>query len=424
MKKYVWYGLRLLVYVFCVSIPFGIDHSLHIGSEGVCKAHVKENEGIEGFVEGAIYKAFSKSSFRDIRSHSTAVVVLREGQLPNELFANSCEYRSFLAKIIGQTANAGASIIGIDESFEEGYCSEESANDALIKAVADASVKADIVTGLSTKTESDILTLQLPLDEQQRRRLHHTCLVISPQMDLPERTGSTRVHKGLIRLDEDNRKIPLSWSVFLSEAIEEQPTDVMSLSSIIATLKDPAVKSRPIFEKDLKRRIHPLTSFIRKDEIPTVSAADLACVGGAPVSGHDCTTAQQEMQKLKDKVVLIGDDTVSERFSTPVGEMPGVYVHANYVESLLDDRYFKTSPLWSEILMSFLWVLALEFVFGHYTTQNPWHLAGWFLAGIILCLGISWVAFQSQGLLILFGLPAAIIAVPLKLIDRIREEAV
>jgi CHASE2 domain-containing sensor protein len=73
------------------------------------------------------------------------------------------------------------------------------------------------------------------------------------------------------------------------------------------------------------------------------------------VSAHDLTQAAEPApkelaDKLKHKIVLIGGNwhespdrsgSTVDRHLTPVGEIPGVVLHANYIEAILDDRAFE-----------------------------------------------------------------------------------
>jgi CHASE2 domain-containing sensor protein len=49
-------------------------------------------------------------------------------------------------------------------------------------------------------------------------------------------------------------------------------------------------------------------------------------------------------QRITGRLVFLGADEASDRHATPVGELPGVLLHANYTEALLDNRiYFGSS---------------------------------------------------------------------------------
>ena len=66
---------------------------------------------------------------------------------------------------------------------------------------------------------------------------------------------------------------------------------------------------------------------------------------------------------LMGKVVIIGDiaDADMQPFPKqvhpfPAGQVPGVYLHANYIQSLLDQRFLTQTPLWLTIAFLMLFV--------------------------------------------------------------------
>src|ERR1019366_353493 len=135
MAKYVKAALRVLAYVLCIFIPYGIDHSITVFTDDPCKPRTMESSGIEGRVETAIYEVVTRSGFRDIRSRYTAVITLRDYELPLELFSDKCKQREFLSTIIRKAADAGASMIVIDKYFSPGSCKDATATGTLAKAI-------------------------------------------------------------------------------------------------------------------------------------------------------------------------------------------------------------------------------------------------------------------------------------------------
>jgi len=107
-------------------------------------------------------------------------------------------------------------------------------------------------------------------------------------------------------------------------------------------------------------------------------------------------------EKIQGRVVLIGANwhqlgsnrgDLVDSYSTPVGKLPGVFIHANYVQAILDGRSFQL----------FEWNTLVEWFFGlllTYVTALPtkwWWKAGPFV--LVLCAPFvaSYIALQNWG---------------------------
>jgi CHASE2 domain-containing sensor protein len=55
---------------------------------------------------------------------------------------------------------------------------------------------------------------------------------------------------------------------------------------------------------------------------------------------------------------------------TVLGEVPGVVLQANYVESQLDDRYLKPVGKWRALTVNLLWVALIEVCFVRWTSPQ------------------------------------------------------
>src|SRR5207249_3328401 len=67
----------------------------------------------------------------------------------------------------------------------------------------------------------------------------------------------------------------------------------------------------------------------------------------------------QASERCRDRIVIIGGTWHQrtrhgppiESFLSPIGRVPGVYLHANYVEALNDDRFGPAVPRWIAMLL-------------------------------------------------------------------------
>ncbi|MGH9957400.1 MAG: hypothetical protein ACREBC_09755, partial [Pyrinomonadaceae bacterium] len=100
-----------------------------------------------------------------------------------------------------------------------------------------------------------------------------------------------------------------------------------------------------------------------------------------------------------------------DRHETVVGNLPGMVLHANYIEALLDERYFKPIP-WLDYIFGFLLFYVIELIWYHHA---PWRALLWGLAVItgafvllsLLVVHVGWyinpVAISLLALIIRFS---------------------
>src|SRR5713226_8565652 len=99
--------------------------------------------------------------------------------------------------------------------------------------------------------------------------------------------------------------------------------------------------------------------FLKVSEFQKLSAPDL--LGGLASSKNCC----------RDRIVLIGGawhqygmnrGPLVDTHHSPVGEISGLYLHANYIEALLDEKYKHEVPHWFAVLIAL--VLSLMIYIG------------------------------------------------------------
>lgn len=98
------------------------------------------------------------------------------------------------------------------------------------------------------------------------------------------------------------------------------------------------------------------------------------------------SNASEIMEKLKHRIVIIGGNRHKEYkrgdwvddHKSPVGNMRGLYFHANYVEALLDDRVRVPVRPWFGLLFNL--VLAVLLIFFFKKAERPW--GRWAVLGV------------------------------------------
>jgi hypothetical protein len=118
-----------------------------------------------------------------------------------------------------------------------------------------------------------------------------------------------------------------------------------SLSLVAARLSDPTLAADPLMARMLEERTHPLTTLIPLGRIPRVASMSALC--GGPGDWRTCPVPASP-DPFGGRAVFIGDDAPesSDYFTTVAGTGPGVLLHADYLLSLLDRRFYAPVRGW------------------------------------------------------------------------------
>jgi CHASE2 domain-containing sensor protein len=207
------------------------------------------------------------------------------------------------------------------------------------------------------------------------------------------------VHFGNINLPIDKRRIPL---VTPTSGDGDGPSISLALAAVDAfegwSHLEPRTRLKPAIAAAIQEESFVFGGFIPESEFQTLSIAELA--DGVP----------RALRLARGRILMVGgtwradlghgDDVDSHR--SPVGDIRGMYLHANYIEALLDDRYAREVPLW--------FALAFDFVAGvwlyvrfHAAVTEPARLRVLIVPAVILI--VSYVLFANLNLYLDFILP-------------------
>ena len=299
-----------------------------------------------------MYLPLANWALRYTPTPSVAILMIDSNTRPAGLLTNTCESRAFLAKLIEDLNALSAHVIVIDQYFSADYCTEQDKNAKFIAAMEGSAVP--VVVGQPTHA----LTAAAASGG---------CLALTKRLEFSK---DAKVLYGLTRLNADILKIPLRWPVFSDTAqqpdasqaaapdsapkpLPAEAGDTLSLAA--AKVQDPNIESNSRIAKFLSKGIHPYTTFI---DLPQINAMTVLCsaekdpsdIFGAKL-GATCTPWVRPLDNLDGhhlslggKVVVIGQIVQSDMKSFPTGEKPGVFLQANYVQSILDHRFLTEIP--------------------------------------------------------------------------------
>jgi hypothetical protein len=307
-----------------------------------------------------------------------AIVYIDSTVEPAELLSNTCASRVFLTNLVQDLNKLHANVIVIDKYYSEDACGEQATNDLFKTTLGTSAVP--VVLGQPTHPLSNNSKLE-------------GCIGLSRGITF---APGANVRFGLTRLDTDPLKLPTRWPV-LDDLDNPNATPVLlpdaagdSLSLVAAKAQAPTIETIDPMPKLLATGHHPYTTFL---DLPNIHAMTVICTAedaplysdGTPVPctargwKQDAANIDGHQLNLMGKVVIIGDiaDADMQPFPKvvdpfPSGQVPGVYLHANYIQSLLDQRFLTQTPLWLTIAFLMLFVIGIYCLYwAHDKDEKP-----------------------------------------------------
>ena len=366
----------LLLYIAILAIPFVLDHVAALDEQNTCLPHEERPSKLAPVG----YRHLSRAGYRLPRSRVVRVVMLKEHVEPRSVLTNLCEQRAFLAKLIKRLEGMDPALIVLDKYFSPNRCPE---GDEGTKLLFDAiqNRKVPIVVGLQTDILPDI-------ELQETGQIPRACLILANRLEFSEGSVVTPLKFGLTRLNSDTSKIPLEWEVFDkgADVRNRMPKTLPTLSIVAAEQFDHGLGSNEALEYLLRAGKHPFTSFIPTGDIRTYSALALLCkdTSQGQTDWQHCDPSDDPLgDDLRGKIVVVGDWTnPGDQHPSMLGVVPGIVLQANYIEALLDDRFFKPVPGGWIFVIYLLWLGVVCLIFAKVQTPE---------LAVLVCLGIALV---------------------------------
>lgn len=316
--KRLWERLRskgLKHWIFAATLIVASFFAGHILNE--------QNFWIQG--RYVVYQRFIELFNRPHAKRTTLVMINDEDYFYGPFAARKPLKRDLLAQLISKLDEANPQVIALDVNLSlpgserdltTNAAPYQKETDELINAVKSASEKRTVILARTLMRTDSIEPTYKPLP------------AIYDYYSLNEKT----VLKGYITLPTDIRRVPVAlW------AADDRP--LHSFASAIVS----AVDKKSLEKIDVNENGFPYGKFIYPEDFTTRSASEIL---------------NMDAETLKDvfgfKIVIIGGswhrDGVdrgpkNDGHPSPVGVIDGAYIHANYVEALLDSN---TTPSMKE----------------------------------------------------------------------------
>jgi CHASE2 domain-containing sensor protein len=343
-----------------------------------------------------VYQTLQRLSPRKAQARWTALVLIDDDDYwKGEPSGRAPIKRDYLAKLIEAVDSARPAVIALDFDLSspspDGNPVERpeliGETQKLCEAAQAASGHQPVVlpTSLGYINEHERVVLESDV--------YDGCL--SAEKAAGESGGAIR--KGHIGTPLDPRQVPL-----LSLKVEGAMKTIDSLSVAIARAVNPRLVPAP--EESSEDHSVPYGGYMEVSAMNVSNARD--------VLAHK----PEALAKLAHRAVIIGGAWSSLGYRrgpkidanpTPLGPMPGAYIHANYAEAILDSRLYTPVEGWRlqaiEVILSLLVALA-------FTLRIP---TIWKLFSVpLLCLGLvafSYVCLINFGLFFDFFIPVLLV---------------
>jgi CHASE2 domain-containing sensor protein len=243
-----------------------------------------------------------------------------------------CAQRGFLADLVKGITEWSPAVIVLDKYFSPDLCNEgaeDPARTAHLKTaiLAARAARVPFVVGLA-------VTLQKG--------------AIQPRASLFD--GESQVSQGIVNIDRDTRRMALRWCGSDATTGRTIPAWCETLALQAARAYDPQIMVKyPRLLGLLVTEHHPYIGFMRPEQFCRFAVTrpfGLKPVKPPEGSPQVCPEDPRAfLEYLHGKIVVVGETSAGiDTHVSVVGPVSGLYMQANYIEALLDARYFRPAP--------------------------------------------------------------------------------
>ena len=349
-----------------------------------------------------IYQAQQRFTARPARAERTVLVLIQDEEYwKGKLGRRVPIKRDYLADLVLALTAANPAVIALDFDLSsptpKGDPAEHPDYQAETKTLLEAVKKASQRTKI-------VLPRTVDFDEQ-----HHYVSLSDIHDGFVFGPSKKNIYEGYIALPYDIRRVPGSLEV------KGAKSSVDSLALAIVKAYDEAALKRVPKSDSL-----PFGSYLAAAEFRQLSSRDVL------------KRRREVLDQLAHKIVIVGGawhkqgyerGELIDTYNTPVDWIGGAFIHANYVEALLDGRAYKALPEWIVELLVALLVIAGAIIFALEIRPSTKGLTAAVLSVSLIL--VSYFFLQNLGLFFDFFIPLLVVAAHFT-IEKIlewREEA-
>jgi hypothetical protein len=295
---------------------------------------------------------------RDPKPRFTAIVEVDPGKGPADVSdQNVCAERAFLGELIERISEVRPppAMIVIDKYFGAATCRNgDAGTESLLRTISLVTHSLPMVIGIRTNAWQ-------PSDSKDGRTIH----LVQEHLSIA-RQGPFFA-EGVINVAPDNRRLALQWQVYQNGAavMNHAPSVADTFSLAVAKLYDSRLLQNNVRLANLVAKgVQPYIGFLKPEQFePYHLYAGELCTGPALPAGARCAAQSVSPDVVRNRIVLIGEnDPDRDSFPSIVGRMSGFYLQANYIEALLDDRFYTPGAKVATYGFALLFFLGIELI--------------------------------------------------------------
>jgi hypothetical protein len=326
--------------------------------------------------------------------------------------SQACVNRIYIAQLLKSVLRVRPKVVVLDVWFDPESCSDANSQ-PLWNELCSFATQIPVVSGLGSYTRSQVISdwpAEMADIARRGSTVRPTELVSRPAVQLNFCSGA-KIAEGSTELDLDKRKVPLSWPTYDSFVAVGQPgqphrKDSLSIAAIRAVDPESAILARVgavdrYGSTTTSTDIFPYSTFIEEQDLPIVRAIDAICTNPASDDWQKlCSLSDWRPLDLSSlfagKVVLIGlAGFGTDIHKSLIGEVPGVVLQGEYIESLLQNRIYKVIPAPFQILIWVIW-LAILFIIP-FLVSSPIKAGLCFLVAVTVpALVLRWIFVHGK----------------------------
>ncbi len=324
----------------------------------------------------------ARFAIRGVQPSSSQIVIIEIDRASLDKIGKWPWPRSYYADLVAILNQHGAKVIGFDIMFDsESSLGEQ--EDAVLSAAFAQHRNVVLASKRSVESGNGFKMVSWDLPIKPFRDFADTGFV--NQFIDPDEL--VRQSWGFFTIGENRQRF--SWDLMMLAHYDGVPTAQITLKSD----RHIQVGKRAIpFEANGRIRINYQGPAHRFQMIPFYQVAE---------------QRYPHMDVFKNKMVLIGatDPVLHDFFFTPFGEMSGVELHANVLQTLLENKMIRSVPLWANMGLTLLVLAPILYVSARARVMKA--LVG--VAGVLMGYSaVAITAFIAGRVLIFWGTPMAL----------------
>lgn len=320
-----------------------------------------------------LYQVLQSMGPQGVHPKRTTLVLIGDAEYwSNDLARRAPLRRDYLARLASRLDQADVAVLALDFDLRATLPPEEGCEYAAYQDETRMFVAKLLEIGARRTV---VLPRTISFDENRKYLMDRTVFDCDAPPNAPFSTG-------YISLPYDLRRVPLALRLADGKSLD-------SFAAAIARAVDPRAVEGVGDQDSL-----PYGTFIRESDFEVLAARDVLRIDPLDLRlklAHRIVIVGGSWHVLRPKKGLRVDS-----YLTPVGTMPGAFIHANYVEALLDSR---TKRAWSEKVAKAMELLLSLFVAVIFALQiRPALKIGWVFFFCLMAVAFTYFSWQNLGL--------------------------